>query len=241
MDLFRPTEDTFFSVSTETNVPVAAGLASSACGFAALVLALNELFQWRLNKTELSILARLGSGSACRSLWPGFVHWQAGSDKSGMDSYAYPILQSWTDFRVGLLMLNTQQKPILSREAMRLTVETSAFYTVWPNQVQQDIIALKQAIDQQDFVLLGQSAESNALAMHATLQTAIPPIVYSTAETLAGMQRVWQLRASGMPVFFTQDAGPNLKLLFLKQDQARIAEIFPEVEMIAPFSDLEGL
>lgn len=86
LDLFRPCEKMFFHVNSQMNIPLAAGLASSACGFASLVLALNDFFGWKLSQQELSILARLGSGSACRSLVQGFVEWQAGLRADGMDS-----------------------------------------------------------------------------------------------------------------------------------------------------------
>src|SRR5206468_1929892 len=78
LDLFRFTPDMHFQVETQNEIPTGAGLASSASGFAACVLALNDLFSWNLERTKLSILARLGSGSACRSLFSGFVEWQAG-------------------------------------------------------------------------------------------------------------------------------------------------------------------
>lgn len=86
LDLFRDESTWALSVDIEMNIPVAAGLASSACGFAALVLSLDDLFGWQLSKKELSILARLGSGSASRSLWNGFVEWHAGEQEDGMDS-----------------------------------------------------------------------------------------------------------------------------------------------------------
>src|SRR5262249_6954058 len=102
LDLFRPTPDVHYHVDTMMNIPVAAGLASSACGFAAVILALNELYKWNLDLQTLSILARLGSGSATRSLWQGFVKWQAGSSDDGMDSYGTVLAPQWPELRIGL-------------------------------------------------------------------------------------------------------------------------------------------
>ena len=91
LDLFRPDKNWYLTIDIKMNIPVAAGLASSACGFASLTLALNELFEWKLSKRELSILSRLGSGSASRSLWNGFVEWHAAADGC-LDSYAEPLI-----------------------------------------------------------------------------------------------------------------------------------------------------
>ena len=91
LDLFRLKNNYRFQIETQMNLPAASGLATSACGFAALTLALNDLFNWQLTPKHLSILARLGSGSACRSLWSGFVTWHAGHQEDGMDSYAEPM------------------------------------------------------------------------------------------------------------------------------------------------------
>lgn len=235
LDLFRPTPTTRYQVDTCMNIPVAAGLASSACGFAALVLALDQLYDWQLDQPSLSILARLGSGSASRSVWQGFVEWQMGEAAHGMDSHGVLLSAQWPELRIGLHLLNTQQKPLSSREAMQRTVQTSQLYSAWPAQVQADMQTLKQALAVKDFACLGQVAEANALAMHATMMSAWPPVVYSQPETLAAMQQVWQLRAQNIPVYFTQDAGPNLKLLFLESSQPAVHTVFPELQICLPF------
>ena len=237
LDLFRPTPKTFFKVDTHNNIPTAAGLASSASGFASLVLALDDLFQYQLSTPELSILARLGSGSACRSLWQGFVEWDKGTRDDGMDSFAKPIDIIWPELCVGLLIVESGPKKISSREAMQRTVETSALYKQWPTQVEHDLALIKQAIQIKNFELLGSTAEQNAIAMHATMLDAHPAIDYSTAETLRIREQVQQCRHEGIPVYFTQDAGPNLKLLFEKKNQNKIQCIFKTTELIKPFEN----
>lgn len=235
LNLFRQEENMYFKVETKLNIPVSAGLASSSCGFAALVTALNELMNWNLDERMLSILARLGSGSACRSLRDGFVEWQRGEREDGMDSYAYLLPQTWPELRIGLLILSEQQKYISSREAMKHTVETSPFYDCWLSKVNKDIQEIKHAITDKDFTLFGRVAESNALAMHATMQTSWPSINYFLPETIAAMQKAWKLRRAGLDLYFTQDAGPNLKLLFLAKDITAVEENFPKIEIIRPF------
>lgn len=217
------------------NIPVAAGLASSACTFAAIVKALNDLYQWQLDHPSLSILARLGSGSAARSIDVGFVEWQRGNRSDGMDSYAVPLNQSWPELNVGLSMIQTNIKSVSSREGMKRTLQTSPLYAAWPQKIQQDLTQVKKAIAQKNFDLFGKTAESNALAMHATMHTAWPPLMYSHPETITMMKRVWELRDAGLTIYFTQDAGPNLKLLFLDSDITNIKTEFPDIEIISPF------
>ena len=236
LDLFRPAPDFFFELKARNTVPTAAGFASSASGFAALAKALDGFYGWRLATRELSILARLGSGSAARSLEGGFVEWQAGAAADGMDSYAERLEAEWPELRVGALMLCEHEKPIGSREGMRRSVETCEFYREWPGRVAKDLAALKTAIAGKNFATLGEIAEGNALAMHALMLATRPPIVYALPETVVAMRKIWAARADGLPLWFTMDAGPNVKLLFEAKDVAHVRERFPSVEVVAPFS-----
>lgn len=235
LDLFRTQKRWHLHIDINMNIPVAAGLASSACGFASLVAALNDLFDWQLSLRDLSILSRLGSGSAARSLWSGFVEWHAGIQPDGMDSFAEPLEVEWPSLCVGILSINEAQKPISSREAMQRTVNSSALYSNWPKKVTQDLVILKQALQVKNFSLLGGTAESNALTMHATMLSSWPPICYFLPATIEAIQKVWHLRSQGLALFFTEDAGPNIKLLFQESDFSTVQEHFPSVEMIKLF------
>lgn len=236
LDLFRVKRDLHFIVNISTNIPVGAGLASSACGFASLARAMNLLFGWELKQHELSIIARLGSGSASRSIWHGFVEWHAGIKADGMDSYGELIVDEWPELRIGLLILNEREKPVSSREAMQRTVTTSPLYSAWPSKVSRDLSALKQAISLKDFLLLGKTAESNAMTMHATMLSAWPTVCYFLPETIHAMNKIWMLRQQGLMIFFTQDAGPNLKLIFLEKDSVMVKKHFPDMEVVDPFA-----
>ncbi len=233
LDLFRHNVKTKFDIRTSLNIPIAAGLASSASGFAALILALADLFQWTLDKKQLSLFARIGSGSAARSLWQGFVEWHVGKDNNGFDSYAEPIELEWPEFRIGLLIFTEAEKQISSRAAMQQTIHTSVFYKLWPEKVALDLAKLKPALMEKDFATVGLTAESNALTMHALMQTATPAIVYSTPETIKTMHRIWELRKQGLNIYFTQDAGPNLKLLFLDKDKDEVKKQFSNLEIVS--------
>jgi diphosphomevalonate decarboxylase len=234
LDLFR-TDGQFFEVRTKNNIPTAAGLASSASGFAALVKALDQLMGWCFNPRELSMLARLGSGSASRSLYDGFAVWHAGVRADGMDSYAEGISKHWKNLRVGILEVSKARKKTGSTEGMNRTRETSELYNAWPQQAACDYDELRTAIAAGDFPMLGKTAENNALAMHATMMAAWPPLCYWKPQSVSLMHKVWAARAEGLDIYFTMDAGPNLKLLFLKENEAAVKKLFPAVQIVKPF------
>lgn len=238
LNLYRPSPTVFFRVETRNTVPTAAGMASSASGFAALVLALNDLFGWKLSTKHLSILARLGSGSACRSVMTGFVEWEAGADEDGMDSHAVHVPGTWPDLRLGVLKISEDQKAVSSRDAMKRTRRTSSLYEAWPVKVSHDLALMKEAIDARDFDLLGRTAESNALAMHATGLAAWPPVLFWHPQSVAAMHDIWALRDNGLPLYFTMDAGPNVKLLYTAQHEKDVLAAFPAATPVAPFPQL---
>jgi diphosphomevalonate decarboxylase len=236
VNLFRREQNLPMIIDTRNNIPTAAGLASSASGFAALTLALNQYFQLQLPDNVLSAFARMGSGSASRSIFTGFVEWQMGLHEDGMDSHAFPLDVVWPDFRVGLVKVSTSPKAVDSRSGMKRTVETASLYQSWPAQAAQDLEKLHQALAQGDFTLLGATAEHNAMSMHATMIASWPPLLYWQPDSVAAMQKVWALREAGIEVYFTMDAGPNLKLLFQAKDQALLDAEFAGLEVVAPFS-----
>ena len=239
LDPFRCTDGPGFAVRTRNTVPTAAGLASSASGFAALATALDRLFGWGLPRRALSILARLGSGSACRSVFPGFVEWHAGERADGLDSFARPLDTTWPGLCVGLLLVETGGKPVGSRDAMARTVATSPLYPAWPAAVAADLDAIRVAVSTRDLAALGRTAEANALAMHATMIAARPAVCYWRPETIAAMARVAALRDRGLPVWFTMDAGPNLKLLYEESSISELEAALPGLRTVRCFP-LEG-
>jgi diphosphomevalonate decarboxylase len=236
LDRFRGADGPRYFVESESRIPVGAGLASSASGFAALVKALDRLYGWDLPPESLSILARLGSGSACRSVYDGFVVWEAGERADGMDSLARRMDEEWPDLRIGLHIVSSAPKPVGSREGMNRTVETSLLYRVWPERVAADLPRLRDAIRDRDFEALGATAESNALTMHATMMDARPPILYWKPETVGAMERIRALRAAGVAAYYTIDAGPNVKILYEESSENAIREAFPELQIAIPFA-----
>ncbi len=232
LDLFRP-KGVFFEIDTRNDIPTGAGLASSASGCAALVLCLNDLFGWGQDRRSLSLLARLASGSACRSLFTGFVKWHQGFSEDGLDSFAEPMERApWPDLCCGLWILSSQTKPIDSRSAMNHTTKTSGLYKAWPEIVEQDLEKVSQAIHRKDFTLLGQTIEQNALSMHATMLAASPAVLYMLPETIQAMHTIWSLRKSGLELYFTMDAGPNVKVICRKQDCQQVLTALPNLQFV---------
>jgi diphosphomevalonate decarboxylase len=153
-----------------------------------------------------------------------------------MDSFAEPLKVEWPDLRLGLIKVSTVPKTVSSRTAMKRTRRTSALYEAWPVKVSHDLLMLKEAISAGDFDSFGQVSESNALAMHATMIGAWPPVLYWLPESVAVMRDIWDAREQGLRVYFTMDAGPNLKLLFLAEDEATVRKLFPGVDVVTPFA-----
>lgn len=218
LDLFRKEAgiDTRARVTSENFIPTAAGLASSASGFAALGGALNIATGLNMDMKELSSYIRRGSGSGTRSVYGGFVEWQKGN--SSETSYAVKLDDGDWDVAMVILVLNKNKKAISSREGMKRTVETSPFYRGWVENAATDIVDMKKAIERRDIVSMGEIAERNSLMMHGTMLGAKPPILYWQKETLEAMDLVRGLRERGIPCYFTMDAGPNVKILCKKSD-----------------------
>ena len=208
-------------VVSRNHVPTAAGLASSASGFAALCASAAYAAGLKLTPRELSRLARRGSGSACRSIFGGLVIWHAGEDDE--TSYAEPISDAGNPANASapknlnlamiVVTLDERKKPISSREAMRRTVETSPAYMPWVEQSKLDLAEALEAIRAADIAQLGEVVERNALGMHETMHKAAPPVNYFTGKTYAVLRAVRAMRECGWPVWATMDAGPNVKVL----------------------------
>ena len=194
--------------------PTAAGLASSASGFGALTLAGARLLELPQSLPELTALARQGSGSASRSLHGGFVEGQKGEASDGSDSIAIPLAPAdWWDLRIHVAILAQGPKKVGSRAGMARSRETSAFYGAWVAEQEADLAAGRAALLERDFSALAEAAERSCMKMVSTWFTASPTLHYWRPETLGVIQAVQGWRGEGLPVFFTTDAGPHVKVI----------------------------
>lgn len=211
-------------VVSRSNFPVAAGLASSASGFAALSLAASCAAGLSLNEKELSILARRGSGSASRSICEGFVEWFRGSRNDGSDSYAQSIAgkEHWHEFRMFTTIVTEARKKVSSRAGMSKSVETCPYYKGWLETIEQDLNIVRKGIKEKDFSTVGHAAEHNCLKMHALMLTTIPSIIYWQPATMEIIHEVMLMRQQGLECYFTIDAGPNVKVMCLQKNEKEI-------------------
>lgn len=210
----------FAKIESINHVPTAAGLASSASGLAALAGAASLAAGLNLSPTDLSRLARRGSGSASRSIYGGFAEWEKGT--SDTDSYAVPVDDADWDIGMVFIIVDDKRKDISSTEGMRRVVETSPYYEGWVTSTAEDLKEIKVAIAERNFEKVGQIAESSALKMHALNLSAQPPFNYWSPDSIVAMRKVEELRALGYPVYLTMDAGPNVKLICQKSQMPAI-------------------
>ena len=212
------------SVRSNNNFPTAAGLASSSSAFAALALAATKAAQKDYTATELSILARQGSGSACRSIWGGWVWWDKGSQENGEDSHGYPIAPvDHMDVAMVVAVVSTQKKSVSSTKGMIQSAQTSPFYKNWVQTSEEDIQTAKEALHKKDLHQLGEAMEHSTIKMHATMMATRPSIRYWKPQSLAIIEKVEQLRKEGYSCYQTMDAGPNVKILCPAHEAQSIA------------------
>lgn len=216
-------------IQSTNHVPKAAGLASSASAFAALAKAAT--LDLDLDDVEISRLARLGSGSASRSIYPGFVKWQKGS--SDEDSHAVFIDDSWDDIIMIACMINQETKPFSSTEAMDRTSKESVYFDAWVKQSFKDINLMEKYVKEKDIRKVGLLAQENALRMHASLLAV--NMWYFEPETIRILNLVRELQKE-IPVYFTMDAGPNVKLITTKAYEKTVLEALECVETVVSSS-----
>ncbi|XP_078443463.1 diphosphomevalonate decarboxylase 2-like [Wolffia australiana] len=200
------------------NFPTAAGLASSAAGFACLVFTLAKLMNVSENEAALSSIARQGSGSACRSLYGGFVKWVKGEEANGSDSGAVQLVDEsyWSDLVVIIAVVSSRQKETSSTSGMRDSVLTSALLQhraeiIVPKRIRQ----MEEAIKNRDFGSFASLACADSNQFHAICLDTTPPIFYmnDTSHRIINMVERWRQFEGAPQVAYTFDAGPNAVLI----------------------------
>jgi diphosphomevalonate decarboxylase len=195
--------------------PTAAGLASSASGFAALAVAATAAAGQDRPVAELSALARLGSGSAARSVPGGWAVWEGESARQ-----VFP--PSHWELRFCIAVCAAGPKQVGSRDGMRTTRDTSPYHAAWIEQCRRDLPQALELLEARDLRDLGALAERNALRMHADALAADPPLLYWQPATVGCLLALRELRASGVSVWATIDAGPHVVALCAPADAARV-------------------
>ena len=208
------------AISSRNNFPTAAGLASSASGFAALVTAIDTHCGLRLTTGQRAELARRGSASAARSIHGGFVtltgpQWR-GTALIGPDEWSLKVV---------IAVTSTVPKTVSSRDGMALSRRTSPYFNAWISRTKSDYPVMREAVRRRDFAQLAKLAEASCLRMHAVMMSGEPALIYWNAATLRCIEAVRGLRDAGVNAFFTVDAGPQVKVFCEERHAARVRDL----------------
>lgn len=222
--------DTYARVMSKNNFPMGTGLSSSASAFSALSLAGSKAAGLNLNEKELSILARQGSGSACRSVPDGFVEWLDGDMSE--NSYAVSLHKAdYWDIRDVVAIVSSEPKKTSSTKGQE-SATSSPFYFKRLEGMKSKNDSLKKALKTRDFKSFGEIVESDALELHAIMLTSRPALIYWTTGTLKIMKLVGKWRSEGLPVYFTINTGQDIHLIVQEKDVENLKSKLKTVEDI---------
>ncbi|PHH91778.1 hypothetical protein CDD83_10346 [Cordyceps sp. RAO-2017] len=221
-------------VVSENNFPTAAGLASSAAGFAALVRAIANLYGLADSPAQLSLVARQGSGSACRSLFGGYVAWRAGDRDDGSDSMAELVAPAshWPNMRALILVVSAAKKGVSSTAGMQQTVATSGLFQHRVSAVvPASMAAMEQAVRDRDFPAFAKVTMMESNSFHACCADTYPPIFYMNDVSRAAIRAVEAIndQAGKTVAAYTFDAGPNCVIYYLEEEAQAVLGAFSAV------------
>lgn len=207
--------DLFAKVTSENTFPRGTGLSSSASGLAALTLAATDALGMQLSQQELSILARQGSGSACRCVCGGFVEWKDGDTSE--TSYSETIFPAdhW-DIRDVVVVVDEGIKKISSTQG-HTTAQTSPFFKVRQSHIKQKLALVKELLQKKDFPALGKVVEAECLEFHSILLTSDPALVLWYPGTLQVINEIEKMRTDGIEAYYTINTGFNMHVLTLPE------------------------
>jgi diphosphomevalonate decarboxylase len=215
-------------IITHNNFPASTGLSSSASGFAALTVAGAAAAGLNLSAKELSILARQGSGSACRSIPDGFVEWVDGDTSE--TSYAASIYPSdYWDLVDVVAVVSTNKKDIATSLGQK-TTGVNPFFPARKSHMKDKIIQIKKYMKEKNFIEFGKLIESEALELHAIFL--ISGLLYLLPESLAVMKEVRKWRANGLESYFTINTGQNVHIICEKKNEKKVIEKLKELSYV---------
>lgn len=217
-------------IESHNNFSSGTGLSSSASGFAALTLATTKAAGLSLTERELSILARQGSGSACRSIPDGFVEWRDADTSE--ESYGYSLypVNHWNIVDV-VAVVSTEKKGIPTSEG-QTRAATSPFVLTRQAHMNKKLVYAKELLSKKDFSLFGELLEREALEMHAVMLTSWPPLIYWTSGTLRLMKLVQEWRKEGLEVYFTINTGQDIHLICEDRNKEAIQEKLHNLDFV---------
>lgn len=217
-------------VVSNNNFPSGTGLSSSASGFAALTLAASKAAGLNLSEKDLSILARIGSGSACRSIPEGFVEWLDGDTSE--TSYAVQIFPPDYWAIADIVAVVSEGKKEVSTSLGQQTAKSSPFMSVRLSRMKEKNKRMKKLIEEKNFKDFGELLESEALELHTIMMTQKPALIYWTPGTLQIMKLVNHWRNEGIPVYFTLNTGQDIHLICEAENIEKVKAKLKELDFI---------
>jgi len=204
---------------TSNTFPHSAGIASSASSMAAMALVLGDILNLRTKGEdewlkEVSNLARLGSGSAARSLFSHAASW--GHEHNEWASGIKQMHEMYRDFGDAILIVDSGVKAVSSREGHAL-MQNHPFRELRYENANKRVVSLIELLQKDDFEAFSSLVELEALELHALMMTSIPSFILMKPKTLELIDRIRKARAQGLELCFTLDAGPNIHLLYPKR------------------------
>lgn len=228
-------------IVSENNFPRGTGLSSSASGFAALTLSATKAVGLNLSEKELSILARQGSGSACRSIPSGFVEWLDGD--TSQTSYAKTIFPPTHWDIADVVAIVSEGRKEVSTTAGQQAATSSPFLQTRLSRMKEKNKKVKEYIKKRDLTKLGELSEAEALELHAIMITQSPPLIYFQPNTILIIKLVRKWRAEGLKCYFTINTGQDIHILVEQKNvnslEKKLKEI-PEVREVTVNYPSEG-
>ncbi len=213
-------------IVSKNNFPASSGMASSASGIATLIYVLNAALELKLTQRELSIIARQGSGSACRSVFGGIVVWKKGSNPDGTDSYAEQIFDEnyWAELTDNIVIVTQEKKKVSSRAGMKQTVQTNPLYEMRYSSSETHIKEFVDAYKDKDFHRIADIIIADSNEMHALMLSTKPSIRYLNKASYAIMDAIEELNAKeGKNIAaYTFDAGANAHIITLASNREKV-------------------
>ena len=232
LDFIRKKANIFLKakVVSNNNFPDGTGLSSSASGFAALTLAATKATGLNLSEKELSILARQGSGSACRSIPDGFVEWLDGDTTD--TSYARSLYSPDYWKIVDVVAIVSHEKKETSSTDGQKFASTSPFFQTRLNNINEKILRLKKALEVKNFTEFGRIIENEALELHAIMLTSTPSLIYWQPETIKLMKLVKKWKSEGLEVFFTVNTGQDIHIIIEKKNTKELVKKLKDIKEV---------
>ncbi len=229
-------------IESGNNFPHSAGIASSASSMSALALCLICIEQQLKNnepddeefRRKASFIARLGSGSACRSVYGGYVIWGEHDDFPGSsDNFAVPVGFTPGDLFVSIrdtiLLVDTTPKKISSRIGQSM-MKGNPFAEVRYKQALSNISKMKKSLIENDWDLFTSVTENEALTLHALMMTSSPGYIMMHPNTVRIIQEINEIRKrKNIKICYTIDAGPNIHLLYPSEEFGKVEPVLDEL------------